>query len=126
MPAPLQISAGVAPASPAEAGFEPTAAGEFGAELVDDRWVRMIGIPAFGIANTRLTDLLDGVAIDQPSYWIGSIAFAALAAAIWHGNRWLLFEQRRHFGWFDQPIRKVVMLLAAIVLFTVPLAVATL
>jgi len=120
------MSATAAPASPAEAGFEPTQAGESGTELLDDRWVRMIGIPAFGIAIPRVTDLLDGVAFDQPGYWIGSVAFVAVAGAIWHGNRWLLFEQRRHFGWFDQPIRKVVMLLAAIVLFTVPVSVASL
>jgi LytS/YehU family sensor histidine kinase len=69
---------------------------------------------------------MDGLAVGDASYWIGTIAFIALAAAIWHGNRWLLFEQRRHWGWFDHPVRKIVMLLAAIVLFSVPLTVATL
>jgi hypothetical protein len=93
---------------------------------VDDRWVRAVGIPAFGMGIPRVTGLLDGVGLARPSYWIGSLAFVALAAAIWHGNRWLLFEQRRHWGWFDHPVRKVVMLLAAIVLFSAPLTVATL
>jgi hypothetical protein len=93
---------------------------------VDDRWVRAIGIPVFGLGIPRLTGLVEGLGPDQPSYWIGTLAFIALAAAIWHGNRWLLFEQRRHWGWFDHPVRKVVMLLAAIVLFSAPLTVATL
>ncbi|HMG20305.1 MAG TPA: sensor histidine kinase [Kofleriaceae bacterium] len=94
--------------------------------LVDDRWVRAAGIPAFGIGIPRITGLLDGLPPGTAAYWIGSLAFVALAAAIWHGNRWLLFEQRRHWDWFDHPVRKVAMLLAAIVLFSVPLTVATL
>src|SRR5262245_53952571 len=93
---------------------------------IDDRWVRAIGIPLFGLGIPRVTDLMAGVPVDRPSYWIGTLAFVALAAAIWHGNRWLLFEQRRHWGWFDHPVRKVMMLLAAIVLFTVPISLATL
>jgi hypothetical protein len=126
MSAPLAISGGSPPAISAEAGNLATEAGRSGTELVDDRWVRAIGIPVFGGGIPRITGLLDGVAIDRASYWIGSLAFLALAAAIWQGNRWLLFEQRRHWGWFDHPVRKVVMLLAAIVLFTVPLSVTTL
>ena len=97
--------------------------------LIRDGWVRAIGIPAFGLGIPRITGLLDGVWPTGPGaagYWIGSLAFVALAAAIWHGNRWLLFEQRRHWDWFDHPVRKVAMLLAAIVLFTVPLTIATL
>ena len=107
-------------------------AGGAGAEAplaIDDRWVRAVGIPAFGVGIPRITGLLDGISPAGPhaaAYWLGSAAFVALAAAIWHGNRWLLFEQRRHWDWFDHPVRKVVMLLAAIVLFTVPLTVATL
>ncbi|HET7503759.1 MAG TPA: histidine kinase [Kofleriaceae bacterium] len=93
---------------------------------LDDRWVRAIGIPVFGLGIPRVTDLLAGVSPDRPAYWIGTVAFVALAAAIWHGNRWLLLEQRRHWGWFDHPARKVLMLLAAIVLFSVPISVTTL
>jgi two-component system, LytTR family, sensor kinase len=125
MSSPLPLPAERGAALPAEPGPRATEAGEFATELVDDRLVRAVGIPAFGIAIPRLTGLLDGVFVDSPAYWLGSLAFIVLAAAIWHGNRWLLFEQRRHWGWFDHPVRKVVMLLAAIVLFTVPLTVAT-
>jgi len=73
---------------------------------IDDRWVRAVGIPAFGAGIPRITGLLDGAAPAGPhaaAYWLGSAAFVALAAAIWHGNRWLLFEQRRHWDWFESP-----------------------
>lgn len=97
-----------------------------GVSPLDDRLARAIGIPAFGLAIPRLTSLFHGTSPRQAIYWMGTVAFLALAAAIWEGNRWLLFEQRRHVGWFDHPIRKIVMLLAAIVLFTVPLTVVAL
>jgi hypothetical protein len=126
MSAPLAISDGSPPAIPAETGNPATEAGRSGHELLDDRWVRAIGIPVFGLGIPRITGLLDGVGVGTATYWAGTLAFIALAAAIWHGNRWLLFEQRRHWGWFDHPVRKVVMLLAAIVLFSAPLTVTTL
>lgn len=80
----------------------------------------------FGLGIPRVTGLLDGVALASPAYGLGTLAFVVLAAVIWHGNRWLLFEQRRHWGWFDHPVRKVMMLLAAVVLFSVPVSLTTL
>ncbi|HEY0477163.1 MAG TPA: sensor histidine kinase [Kofleriaceae bacterium] len=121
----MSAEAGAGATQAGGSGREP-AAGIAAAALVDDRWVRAVGIPAFGLGIPRLTGLLDDLAPGEPRYWIGTLAFVALAAVIWHGNRWLLFEQRRHWGWFDHPVRKVVMLLAAIVLFSAPLTVATL
>lgn len=90
---------------------------------VDDRLVRALGIPGFGLVIPHVVGLWpadSGAALRL----LGSLWFVGLAAAIWHGNRWLLFEQRRHYGWFDHPIRKPTMLLGAIVLFTAPLTVA--
>jgi hypothetical protein len=114
-------------ALPSEAGRARSEPGESRREVeLDDRLVRAIGIPAFGIAIPRLTPLLDGVGPRASIYWLGSVWFLLLAAAIWHGNRWLLFEQRRHLHWFDHPVRKVITLLAAIVLFTAPLTITAL
>jgi hypothetical protein len=127
MAAPTTPHGEVAPANPAEPRRPHAEAGDPRRELeVDDRLVRLVGIPAFGVAIPRLTGLLDGASPAEPVYWFGSLWFVALAAAIWHGNRWLLFEQRRHWGWFDHPVRKVVTLLAAIVLFTAPLTITAL
>lgn len=98
------------------------------AELLelDDRWIRRVGILGFGLAIPRITPLLAGLGPGQVTYWLGTLVFVGLGAAIWHGNRWLLFEQRRHYGWFNHPVRKLCMLLAAIVLYTAPLTVAVL
>ncbi|PRP91694.1 Sensor histidine kinase YehU [Enhygromyxa salina] len=85
-----------------------------------------MGIPSFGLLIPRVTPLLDGVGPGQLAYWLGTLWFLGLAAAIWHGNRWLLFEQRRHYGWFNHPLRKLSMLLAAIVLYTTPITVVAL
>src|SRR5262249_35260867 len=145
MSAPLSSLAATSPAISAEPGRSATEPGRSGPETsdeecdvarderrpitrdeIDDRWVRAGGIPLFGLGIPRVTHLMAAVPVYQASYWIGTVAFVALAAAIWHGNRWLLFEQRRHWGWFDHPVRKVMMLLAAIVLFSVPISIATL
>lgn len=93
---------------------------------LDDRLVRLVGIPAFGLAIPWVTSLRAGTSPAGAAYWLGTAWFVALAAAIWHGNRWLLLEQRRHWGWFDHPVRKIVTLLAAIVLFTAPITIAAL
>jgi hypothetical protein len=127
MTPPVAKSALAAPANPGEAGRSSAGAGSSRREIVlDDRLVRAIGIPSFGLAIPRLTGLLDGVSLASPLYWLGSLWFVVLAAAIWHGNRWLLLEQRRHWDWFDHPTRKTVLLVASIVLFTAPLTIAAL
>ncbi|HVH97483.1 MAG TPA: hypothetical protein VM869_02190, partial [Enhygromyxa sp.] len=90
---------------------------------LDDRWVRRVGIVGFGLIIPRVTPLLQDFTPTQLGYWVGTLAFIALAASIWHGNRWLLFEQRRHYGWFNHPLRKLALLLAAIVLYTAPLTI---
>ncbi|MEX1364200.1 MAG: sensor histidine kinase [Nannocystaceae bacterium] len=93
---------------------------------LDDRLVRRVGIAGFGLIIPYVTSLFAGVEVGDWAWWVGTVWFVALSAGIWHGNRWLLFEQRRHFGWFDHPVRKVVMLATAVVLYTVPLTVVAL
>lgn len=105
-------------------GAAEVAAGPAG-EL-DDRLVRAIGIPAFGLSIPHLAGLFGDLGPRDGPFWAGTIWFVALSAAIWHGNRWLLFEQRRHWDWFRHGGRKVIMLLAAIVLYTAPLTAAAL
>jgi hypothetical protein len=46
--------------------------------------------------------------------------FIALAFAIRGGNRRLLFKQREHLDWFSRPVRKLLMLVTANVLYTAP------
>lgn len=94
----------------------------------DDRPLMAVGIPAFGLSIPFLTRLLrfddPAFAIGDAAWWASLAWFVGLAFCIWWGNRWLLFKQREHLDWFAQPLRKLVMLVAACSLYTAPLTVA--
>jgi hypothetical protein len=89
----------------------------------DDRPLMTLGILAFGAAIPFATGLYGPIGPADPRLWAGQAAFLGLAAAIWLGNRWLLFKQREHFDWFAQPLRKLAMLVSVNVLYTAPLSV---
>lgn len=86
----------------------------------DDRPLMGFGIPGFGITIPWLTGLYGPLTPARPLWWVGQALFIALAAAVWLGNRWLLFKQREHFDWFSHPLRKLSMLVTANVLYTAP------
>jgi Histidine kinase len=90
---------------------------------LNDRPVMALGILGFGLSIPWLTGLYGPLTPRQGLYWLGMAGFVALAAAIWMGNRWLLFKQREHFDWFNYPWRKLMMLVAANVLYTAPITV---
>jgi hypothetical protein len=87
---------------------------------LDDRATMIVGSVAFGLAIPRLTGLFGVLGPGDGAFWVGLVGFIALAAAIWLGNRWLLFKQRQHFDWFSHPLRKLAMLVVANVLYTAP------
>jgi Histidine kinase len=89
----------------------------------DDRPVMVIGSLAFGLAIPQLSGLFGTITPDRALYWAGAVGFVGLAAAIWLGNRWLLFKQRQHLDWFSRPLRKLMLLVAANVLYTAPVTV---
>ena len=91
---------------------------------VDDRPVMVLGILGFGLGIPWLTGLYGPLTPRDGRFWVGFVGFVALAAAIWLGNRWLLFKQREHLDWFSQPLRKLMMLVAANVLYTAPVTLA--
>ncbi len=95
-----------------------------GVNDIDDRWPRRIGILGFGLIIPLITGLMRDVSPFEPRYWVGLVWFVLLAAAIWHGNRWLLFRQREHFDWFTRPVGKVASLVIGCVFFTVPITAA--
>jgi hypothetical protein len=90
---------------------------------IRDGWTRAIGIPAFGLGIPHLTGLLEPLGPGDARYWLGLGYFTLLSAALWHGNRWLLFKQREHLDWFDRPISKIAVLLFAIICFSTPLSI---
>lgn len=88
---------------------------------IDDRWLMGLGSMGFGLAIPQLTGLYGPYTPAQGTFWLGQLGFIALALAIWAGNRWLLLKQRQHFDWFSHPLRKLLMLVTANVLYTAPL-----
>ncbi len=87
----------------------------------DDRWLMALGSLAFGIAIPLMTDLYGPYTPAHSMFWVGQLGFIGLALSIWAGNRWLLLKQREHFDWFSHPLRKLLMLVTANVLYTAPL-----
>src|SRR5512134_3038334 len=90
----------------------------------DDRPLMVFGSLGFGTAIPLLTGLYGPIGFSDRRFWLGCALFIALAFAIWAGNRWLLFKQREHFDWFSHPVRKLLMLVTANVLYTAPITVA--
>lgn len=88
---------------------------------IDDRPTMLAGIAGFGLTIPWLAGLYGALRPGDPRWWLGCAGFIALAAAIWLGNRWLLFKQREHLNWFANPWRKLAMLVTANVLYTAPL-----
>lgn len=87
---------------------------------LDDRLVMSVGSLGFGLAIPWLTGLYGPLGPRDGLFWLGFFGFIALAASIWAGNRWLLLKQREHFDWFRRPLRKLLMLIVANVLYTAP------
>ncbi len=91
---------------------------------VDDRWTMALGSLGFGLTIPWLAGLYGPLTPAHGRFWVGQLGFIALALAIWGGNRWLLFKQRQHFDWFSHPLRKLLLLVSANVLYTAPITVA--
>lgn len=90
---------------------------------INDKTIRLLFIPFFGIVIPNLTGLFGHVTYRSPLYWIGYVYFILISFVIWHGNRFLLFKQRQHYDWFANPLRKLVMLVFANVFYTAPVTV---
>ena len=91
---------------------------------LNDRTIRLIGVPAFGIIIPNATGLFGNLTFRDTTYWLGYVYFILLAYLIWQANRYLLFRTRRRFTWFDKPIEKLILLLANNVFYTSPLTIA--
>ena len=93
---------------------------------LNDKTIRLIGIPFFGIAIPNVTGLFGNIPLSDSRYWIGYIYFILLATLIWQGNRYLLFRTRKRFTWFDKPIEKLILLFMNNIFYTTPLTIACL
>jgi sensor histidine kinase YesM len=91
---------------------------------LNDKTMRLIGIPFFGLVIPNVTGLFGDLGFRDVTYWLGYIYFISLAFLIWQGNRYLLFRTRKRFTWFDRPIEKLILLFMNNIFFTSPLTIA--
>jgi hypothetical protein len=93
---------------------------------LNDGGIRLFCIPLFGVAIPLVTGLFGPIPPGSAAFWLGFLWFIAVAAAIWHGNRFLYLRQRHSNDWFQHPARRIVLMLAAILFYTLPCSVALL
>lgn len=110
---------------PAAPAAPPPATPGTDAGQLRDGWMRALGIPFFGLVIPRVTGLLGQLEWHEPLYWAGTLWFVATAALVWEGNRWLLFKQRSHVDWFQRPVLKLLLLIAANIVYTTPVTIAS-
>lgn len=88
---------------------------------VRDGAVRSIGIPLLGIAIPHLAGGFGGLGWSSPWFWAGQGWFLLLSFAVWQGNRRLILRLRRRMDWFTQPWRKLGLLIASTLAYSVTL-----
>lgn len=93
------------------------------ASQVNDIGFRLILIPFFGIAIPLITRLVDHAAFSNSEIKLSYAYTIGLSFLIWEGNRYLLFTLRSYFNWFNQPIRKLVVLFFSVSFYTIPVSV---
>ncbi len=89
---------------------------------LNDIGFRLVLIPFFGIAIPLITHMTEATHF---THWELKLSYAYtifLAFVIWQGNRYLLFSLRSYFDWFNQPIKKIIVLIVAVTFFTVPMS----
>jgi hypothetical protein len=93
---------------------------------VRDAGIRLILIPAFGIAIPYFVGYFGPYGMKSALYWMGLAWSILISFLIWHGNRFFLLRQRRYYDWFQHPVRKICVLLFANIFYTAPVAVGML
>jgi hypothetical protein len=89
---------------------------------VHDFWPRVLASPILGALLSYVSGLIDHTR-HSPLALAGSyLWFALVAFVVWEGNRRLYFRLPRREDWLLRPWRRLVLLLAVICLYTIPVA----
>lgn len=89
---------------------------------LDDRLVRLIGVPFFGIVIPSSTGLLKLDALLAWETALHYLYFILIAGVVWEGNRWLLFRYYPVFFASNSVLQKYVLMIGLNVLFTAPIS----
>jgi hypothetical protein len=92
-------------------------------EALNDRTLRLIGIPFFGMVIPNISGLIKLELYSFGQIALGHLYFIFIAFCIWQGNRYLLFKLRRQYSWLNSPFQKIISLFMANLLYTVPLTI---
>ncbi len=90
---------------------------------LNDRWIRLIFIPFFGLLIPNVTGMIDNTVYAWWQLLLAYAYFTFVSFAIWQGNRYLLFRLRPRFSWLNQPIHKVVALVISNIFYTIPITI---
>jgi glucose-6-phosphate-specific signal transduction histidine kinase len=99
---------------------------EFGRRDIHDFWPRLLLSPVIGALVVNLSGLIDHRRHSAGVLALSYVWFAVVAFLIWEGNRRLYFRLPRREDWLLRPWRRLGLLLAVILLYTLPMALALL
>jgi hypothetical protein len=85
---------------------------------LNDLGIRLVMIPAFGVAVPNITGYFGPIGPSDWHYWVGLLWGCVISFMIWHGNRYFLIKQRQHYDWFQHPVRKLTVLIFASIFYT--------
>lgn len=90
---------------------------------LNDRTIRIVMIPFFGIVIPNATGMIDNGMFTGIQLLASYLYFTFISFSLWHGNRYLLFRLRIRFSWLSQPVYKVVALIVSNIFYTIPICV---
>ena len=93
---------------------------------IHDFWPRLLLSPVIGALVVNLSGLVDHRRHSAAGIALSYVWFAVVAFLIWEGNRRLYFRLPRREDWLLRPWRRLGLLLAVIILYTLPMALALL
>ena len=89
---------------------------------VRDLLPRLIVSPLLGLLIPNLAGLIDHQAHSLTTLVVSYAYFTLVAFLIWEGNRRLHHRFRATTDWFARPMKRVSVILGALIVFTVPFA----
>ncbi len=90
---------------------------------LNDRTIRIIMIPFFGVVIPNITGMINNSSYTSWQLFCSYLYFIFISFAIWHGNRYLLFRLRNRFSWLSQPMYKVLGLIVSNIFYTIPICI---
>jgi hypothetical protein len=91
---------------------------------VRDLWPRLLFGPVIGAVIPNVSGLIDNSRHSSLSLLASYAWFTVISLVIWEGNRQIYFRLQRREDWLQHPWHRAALLLGAIVLYTVPTAIA--